>query len=76
MREENERINNQPTAFDSPELLTVREAYVRLRISKWKLYDLIRSRLLNSIRIGRRRFIPTDAVRSYIQGLQQRESFA
>ncbi|MFF2534474.1 helix-turn-helix domain-containing protein [Streptomyces cyaneofuscatus] len=61
---------------EASELLTVREAYLRLRISKWKLYDLIRTRLLGSVRIGRRRFIPADRLRAYVQQLQQRESFA
>lgn len=73
MRDE---ITQTNTGVETPELLTVREAYLRLRISKWKLYDLIRTRLLGSVQIGRRRFIPTDAIRSYIQQLQKRESFA
>ncbi|WP_105970399.1 helix-turn-helix domain-containing protein [Streptomyces geranii] len=59
----------------APKLLTVREAYRRLRISKWKLYDLIRSRRLVSIKIGRRRLIPAEAVENMIRQLS-REAFA
>jgi excisionase family DNA binding protein len=47
-------------------LLTVREAYMRLRISKWKLYDLLRSGQLASIKIGRRTMIPFRSVEAYI----------
>lgn len=75
MRDENtQTIDNREV--ETPELLTVREAYLRLRISKWKLYDLIRSHLLESVQIGRRRLIPVEAFRAYVQRLQQRESFA
>ncbi|HEV3170371.1 MAG TPA: helix-turn-helix domain-containing protein [Actinocrinis sp.] len=64
----------QPTLQEAPDrtaLLTVREAYLRLRISKWKLYDLIRTRRLSSIQIGRRRFVPVDALRAYVQQRSQ-----
>ncbi|WP_430478122.1 helix-turn-helix domain-containing protein [Streptomyces sp. P11-1] len=73
MKDETMQVN---TGGETPALLTVREAYLRLRISKWKLYDLIRNRLLESVQIGRRRFIPADRLRAYVQQLQQRESFA
>lgn len=66
-------MNDEPrqsSYADSPDttaLLTVREAYLRLRISKWKLYDLIRSNLLKTVRIGRRRLIPIAALQSYLE---------
>lgn len=72
MKDETMQVN---TGSETPALLTVREAYLRLRISKWKLYDLIRTRLLGSVRIGRRRFIPADRLRDYVQQLQKQESF-
>ncbi|WP_200300818.1 helix-turn-helix domain-containing protein [Streptomyces adelaidensis] len=75
MNEENTHTTELRGDAGSPLLLTVREAYLRLRISKWKLYDLIRSRLLESVQIGRRRFIPADALRTYVQRLS-RESLA
>jgi excisionase family DNA binding protein len=70
----NDEQRQQPTHQEAPDtavLLTVREAYLRLRISKWKLYDLIRSHHLPSIQIGRRRFVPVDALRAYVQRLTQ-----
>jgi excisionase family DNA binding protein len=75
MNEENTKANGLHGSADTPLLLTVREAYLRLRISKWKLYDLIRSRVLDSVQIGRRRFIPVDALSAYLQRIS-RESFA
>lgn len=75
MEEEITQINDHQVTVGPADLLTVREAYLRLRISKWKLYDLIRSRKLATIQIGRRRLIPVDAVRVCIQQLA-RESLA
>ncbi|MFI6729977.1 helix-turn-helix domain-containing protein [Streptomyces atratus] len=48
------------------ELLTVPEVMARLKLGRSTVYDLIRSRRLTSITIGRSRRIPTDAVRDFI----------
>jgi excisionase family DNA binding protein len=48
--------------MDTSKLLTVPEAAARLRISKWMLYNLIRSGQLRSIKIGARRLVPVDAI--------------
>lgn len=48
------------------ELLTVPEVMARLRLGRSTVYDLIRSRRLASITVGRSRRIPTDAVRDLI----------
>ncbi|GHF93215.1 helix-turn-helix domain-containing protein [Streptomyces sp. NRRL_ISP-5395] len=48
------------------ELLTVPEVMARLRLGRSTVYDLIRSRRLVSITIGRARRIPADAVRDFI----------
>jgi excisionase family DNA binding protein len=42
--------------------LTVAEVAVRLQISRWKVYELIRSRELASFLVGRCRRIPASAV--------------
>ncbi|WP_035805832.1 helix-turn-helix domain-containing protein [Kitasatospora mediocidica] len=44
------------------ELLTVPEVMARLKISRSTVYDLIRTRRLASITIGRARRIPTHAL--------------
>ncbi|MEV2262319.1 helix-turn-helix domain-containing protein [Streptomyces anulatus] len=48
------------------ELLTVPEVMARLKLGRSTVYDLIRSRRLTSITIGRARRIPVDAVRDFI----------
>ncbi|WP_327735303.1 helix-turn-helix domain-containing protein [Streptomyces nojiriensis] len=50
----------------APELLTVPEVMVLLRLGRSTVYDLIRSRRLVSITIGRTRRIPADSVRQFI----------
>ncbi|MFD6230429.1 helix-turn-helix domain-containing protein [Streptomyces sp. NPDC060232] len=49
------------------ELLTVPEAMARLKIGRSALYDLLRTRHLASLTIGRARRIPTHALDDYIQ---------
>ncbi len=48
------------------ELLTVAEVMARLRLGRSTVYDLIRSRRLPSITIGRCRRIPARALSDYI----------
>lgn len=50
-----------------PQALTVPEVMTALRLSRSKVYDLIRSKQLPSYTSGRARRIPVDAVRHYIQ---------
>ncbi|MFD9338144.1 helix-turn-helix domain-containing protein [Streptomyces sp. NPDC060028] len=49
------------------ELLTVPEVMARLKIGRSALYNLIRSRRLASLTIGRARRIPVHALTDYIQ---------
>ncbi|MFQ6198918.1 helix-turn-helix domain-containing protein [Streptomyces sp. NPDC000405] len=48
------------------ELLTVPEAMALLRLGRSKVYDLIRSRRLASIKVDGARRIPADAVHAFI----------
>ncbi|MEU7180982.1 MULTISPECIES: helix-turn-helix domain-containing protein [Streptomyces] len=48
------------------DLLTVPEVMASLKLGRSTVYDLIRSRRLVSITIGRARRIPADAVRDFI----------
>jgi excisionase family DNA binding protein len=47
-----------PTEF----LLTVQEAADRLRVSRWSVYNLIRSNQLRTVKIGRRRLVTPAAL--------------
>ncbi|MFJ6915932.1 helix-turn-helix domain-containing protein [Streptomyces sp. NPDC101133] len=52
----------------TPELLTVPEVMARLKVGRSKVYDLIRTRRLASIKIDGARRVPADAVHDFIQG--------
>ncbi|MEU0646507.1 helix-turn-helix domain-containing protein [Streptomyces umbrinus] len=52
----------------APELLTVPDVMARLKLGRSKVYDLIRSHRLVSIKIDGARRIPADAVRDFILG--------
>ena len=51
----------------SHEALSVPEVMAALRLSRFKVYHLIRSKQLPSFTIGRARRVPADALRTYIQ---------
>ncbi|MBB5934473.1 helix-turn-helix domain-containing protein [Streptomyces zagrosensis] len=48
------------------ELLTIPEVMARLRLGRSTVYDLIRSRRLPSLTIGRARRVPARALRDFI----------
>ncbi|MEU2420485.1 helix-turn-helix domain-containing protein [Streptomyces sp. NPDC007851] len=50
-----------PEAFKVPEVMSAR------RLSRSKVYDLIRTKQLESFTSGRARRVPVDAVRRYMQ---------
>jgi excisionase family DNA binding protein len=47
-------------------LLTPEEAAEALNISRSKLYDLLQLQVLRSVKIGKARRIPTEAVHEYV----------
>lgn len=51
----------------SVEAATVPEVMAALRLSRSKVYDLIRSGQLKSFTAGRARRVPVDALRTFIQ---------
>jgi excisionase family DNA binding protein len=55
--------------FIPPALLTVPEAMAALRLSRATVYDLIRSKELGSVKVGRSRRIPAQAVQTFVAGL-------
>ena len=56
-----------------PTVLTIPEACAALRISKWMLYQLIRSRQLGTIKIGSRRVVPLASIQALLDRLQEEE---
>lgn len=55
-------------------VFTVNEACSALRVSRWTLYNLIRSGQLATIKLGKRRLIPETAVQALIERLQADEA--
>jgi excisionase family DNA binding protein len=64
-------LDRKESTLDNTELLTVPEAAARLRVSKWMLYNLIRSRRLRTVKIGSRRLVPVSALRYFLEELQE-----
>ena len=52
-------------------VLTVDEAAERLRVSRWTLYNLIRSNQLRTVKIGRRRLVPVNALAECLDQLTE-----
>lgn len=55
----------------TPALLTIREASEVLRISRWKLYELINDRKIDTVKIGRRRLVPADTLTKLVDELRE-----
>jgi excisionase family DNA binding protein len=50
----------------SGDYLTVTETAALLKISRWKLYDLIRNGELTTFTLGRRRLIPRTSINDLV----------
>jgi excisionase family DNA binding protein len=57
--------------MSEPAVLTVDEAAERLRVSRWTLYNLIRTNQLRTVKIGRRRLIPVSAITECLEQLME-----
>jgi excisionase family DNA binding protein len=60
-----------PLITEPPRCLRVEDVARALGIGRSTVYDLIRSGRLRSIKIGRRRLVPRDAVEALIARLQE-----
>lgn len=57
------------TGAQGTELLTVPDVMRQLQVSRHMVYQLIRSRRLGSVKIGRCRRIPATALATYLSSL-------
>lgn len=62
-------VESESRATAVPVLLTVPEACERLRISRWMLYELIRSRQLTTVKLGSRRLVPLAGITALVDRL-------
>ena len=60
---------NPRNAKAVPRLLSVKQATYELGISRTGLYELVTSGALKTVKIGRRRFVPREAIDDFIAGL-------
>ena len=52
-----------------PRLLSMKQATYELGISRTSVYELITAKKLRTVKIGRRRFVPREAIEDFIAGL-------
>jgi excisionase family DNA binding protein len=57
-------------------LLTPEEAAEVLGVGRSRVYDLIRTRQLTSVRIGKSRRVPVTAVHAYVERLTEQDALA
>lgn len=58
----------------TPLLLTPEVAAERLSCGRTKVYELIRTGALESVKVGRLRRVPVDALNAYVASLRRKES--
>ena len=56
-------------AHEMPRLLSIKQASSILGLSRTSLYALMASGQLRSVTVGRRRFVPREAIEEFIAGL-------
>ena len=57
------------TAHTMPRLLAIKQAIYELGISRTALYELIKDGKLKTVKIGRRRLVPIEAIEELVAGL-------
>jgi excisionase family DNA binding protein len=59
-----------PIARATPRLLAIKQAVYELGISRTALYELINDGKLKTVKIGRRRLVPLEAIDELVAGLE------
>jgi excisionase family DNA binding protein len=54
---------------EAPRLLSIKQAYHILGLSRTSLYALMASGQLRSVTVGRRRFVPREAIEEFVADL-------
>lgn len=61
--------NDRTRFYESARLLSIQEAAATLNIGRTKVYDLMNSGDLKTVKLGRRRLVPIESVRGLIDRL-------
>ncbi len=56
-----------------PQLLTIPEVALALRVSKWSVYSLIHSKQLGSVFVRTRHLVPADEVERFVRSQYEPE---
>jgi len=70
---EGEKVESFTSSPASPLVLTVEEAAERLSVGRTVMYALMSSGAVESVRIGRLRRIPSDALVGFLDELRSRQ---
>ncbi|MGC1179178.1 MAG: helix-turn-helix domain-containing protein [Methyloceanibacter sp.] len=62
-------LQSGEAAYEMPRLLSIKQACCILGLSRTSLYALMASEQLRSVTVGRRRFVPLEAIEEFIAGL-------
>ena len=54
-----------------PRLLAIKQAIFEMGISRTAIYELINAGMLKTVKIGRRRLVPIEAIEEFIAGLRK-----
>jgi excisionase family DNA binding protein len=65
-------LNRNPTVARAKPTMAMNDAARYLGVGRSKLYELVRTRQIRSIRVGRRILIPTHELDAYISGERDR----
>jgi excisionase family DNA binding protein len=60
---------NRNVTYEAPRLLSIKNACRFLGLSRTTVYALLASGKLRSVTVGRRRFVPSDAIDEFIAAL-------
>ncbi len=65
-----------PTTSEMPLLLTAEEAAAQLKIGRTKMFTLLVEGEVESVRIGRQRRVPAEALAAYVRRLRTEQAEA
>lgn len=68
---ENARRRKRGDVSVGTTMFTMAEACKELRLSRWSLYRLINEGQIESVKIGRRRLIPADALAEFVRKIRE-----
>ena len=66
-------LNMASNGICGPLLLTIDQVAELLNLGRTKTYEIVMSKSLESIKVGRRRLVPRDSVDDYVSKIRRQE---